>query len=117
VFLEAVRLDALRGALMREIAVTRNRRMSSAPQGRIGSPEARGIGQGSADVEDKIKKMRAAVTNHLSIVPELMEEVQVGPRPTARITQQTSFYLSFYVSFYPPPGTKSDIFTSIQLFF
>ncbi|KAJ1382248.1 hypothetical protein B484DRAFT_26876, partial [Ochromonadaceae sp. CCMP2298] len=76
VFLEAVRLDALRGALMREIAVTRNRRMSTAgpPGARIGSPEARGMG--SADVEDKIKKMRAAVTNHLSIVPELMEEVQ-----------------------------------------
>jgi len=63
VFLEAVKLESLRVALMKEIQVTRNRRIS------IGTCL-------SDDANDQLMgKIRSAVTNHLRIVPDLMDEV------------------------------------------
>ena len=64
VFLEAVKLESLRVALMKEIQVTRNRRISVAP------------GVSEHDSSDALMgKIRGAVMNHLGVVPELMEEV------------------------------------------
>ena len=61
VFLEAIKLESLRIALMKEIQVTRNKRNNN----------------GIDDIsEDYIIKIRSAVMKHLSIVPELMELVQ-----------------------------------------
>eukprot|EP01032_Pedospumella_encystans_P010614 gene10614-12394_t len=63
VFLEAVKLESLRVALMKEIQVTRNRRIS------IGTCL-------SEDANDQLMgKIRSAVMNHLRIVPDLMDEV------------------------------------------
>jgi hypothetical protein len=62
VFLEAIKLESLRVALMKEIQVTRNRRIS--------------VGGGHQDGDaDGMSKIRSAVMNHLRIVPDLMEEV------------------------------------------
>jgi hypothetical protein len=64
VFLEAIKLESLRLALMKEIQVTRNRRIS--------------VGAGGAEADSSeahMAKIRSAVMNHLRIVPDLMEEV------------------------------------------
>lgn len=64
VFLEAIKLESLRVALMKEIQVTRNRRIS--------------VGGGAAETDSSealMSKIRSAVTAHLRIVPDLVEEV------------------------------------------
>jgi hypothetical protein len=65
VFLEAVKLESLRVALMKEIQVTRKRRTSIVNSSSTGGD----------DSDQLLGKIRGAVTNHLRIVPDLMEEV------------------------------------------
>lgn len=67
VYLESLKLESLRIALMKEIKVSRNRKMS------VGSAtHFRSDGDYS---ESTFSKIREAVVHHLKIVPELVEEV------------------------------------------
>lgn len=73
VYVESLKYESLRKALVKEIRVSRNRKKSVS--GRVPMMNG-GYGTGGDYSEDTFMNIKQAVENHLRIVPELVDEVR-----------------------------------------
>lgn len=75
VYIESLKYESLRKALVKEIRVSRNRKKSVS--GRVPMMTSGYSGHGGDYSEDTFKNIKDAVENHLRIVPELVDEVRL----------------------------------------
>lgn len=75
VFLEALKLDSLRTALMKEIKVSRNRKMSVVGSGGSGGGGSKPSSSSGDYSEQTFMRIRGVVEEHLQSIPELMKAI------------------------------------------